>query len=148
MSKFFVERTRGIGIYHLGKKRFSDFLVPLPPLDEQHEIVHRVKVLFDFADRLEVHHRNALIKVEKLTYALLDKAFSGELVTQDPNDEPVSALLERIRTEKSTQPTKFKRSVLRGRPTMPKLSKKSVNEVIDQLPTDQGYFIFKKHLIW
>ena len=70
----------------------------VPPLSKQSEIVHRVEVLFAYADRLEARYTAARTQVECLTPALLAKAFRGELVPQDPNDEPASVLLERIRT--------------------------------------------------
>jgi type I restriction enzyme S subunit len=73
------------------------FHVALPPIDEQHEIVRRVEVLFAYADRLEARYTAARAQVERLTPALLAKAFRGDLVPQDPNDEPASVLLERIR---------------------------------------------------
>ena len=67
-----------------------------PPADEQTEIVRRVEVLFAFADRLEARLKAAQTATERLTPALLAKAFRGELVPQDPNDEPASELLRRL----------------------------------------------------
>jgi type I restriction enzyme S subunit len=72
-----------------------------PPLDEQHEIVRRVEALFAYADRLEARYTTASDHIDRLTPALLAKAFRGELVPQDPNDEPASALLERIRAARA-----------------------------------------------
>jgi restriction endonuclease S subunit/predicted ATPase len=71
-----------------------------PPYDEQYEVVRRVEALFDYADRIEAFHHNAYEQLERLIPALLDKAFRGELVEQDPNDEPASILLEKIKVEK------------------------------------------------
>lgn len=68
-----------------------------PPLAEQQEIIRRVETLFAFADRLQQRHSTALAHIEQLTPALLAKAFRGQLVPQDPNDEPASELLKRIR---------------------------------------------------
>jgi type I restriction enzyme S subunit len=68
-----------------------------PSIKEQHEIVARVEALFSFADQLEARLTTARQVVERLTPALLAKAFRGELVPQDPTDEPASVLLERIR---------------------------------------------------
>ena len=73
----------------------------LPPLAEQHEIVRRVEQLFTFADQLEARFAKAQAHVDKLTQSLLAKAFRGELVPQDPNDEPAEKLLERIRKGES-----------------------------------------------
>ena len=83
--------------------------ISLPPGDEQAEIVRRVESLFAYADRLEAHYATASAKVERLTPALLAKAFRGELVPQDPNDEPASVLLERIRAARATEPAKPRR---------------------------------------
>jgi type I restriction enzyme S subunit len=74
----------------------------VPPHDEQSEIVRRIEDLFSYADRLEARYTAARAKVERLTPALLAKAFRGELVPQDPNDEPASVLLERIRAARTT----------------------------------------------
>lgn len=75
--------------------------VSLPSLTEQAEIVRRVEALFSIADRAEARYREALRAFDSLTPALLQKAFRGELVPQDPNDEPASVLLERIRAQRA-----------------------------------------------
>lgn len=80
---------------------FRDLLVPLPPLSEQNEIVRRVEALFKTADALEARYQKAKAHVDKLTQSILAKAFRGELVPQDPNDEPASVLLQRLRQEPS-----------------------------------------------
>ncbi|KAF0145731.1 MAG: type I restriction enzyme S subunit [Nitrospirae bacterium] len=74
--------------------------IPLPSLPEQQEIVRRVEALFKKADAIETRYKKAKAFVDKLTQSILAKAFRGELVAQDPNDEPASVLLERIRAEK------------------------------------------------
>ena len=81
--------------------RIKTIPVPLPPIDEQTEIVEQVKRLFAFADRLEARWQAGQDLVEKLTPSLLAKAFRGELVEQDPEDEPASVLLERIRAARA-----------------------------------------------
>jgi type I restriction enzyme S subunit len=70
--------------------------LPVPPLPEQAEIVRRVEALFALADRIEARLTAARAQVERLTPATLSKAFRGDLVPQDPNDEPASKLLERL----------------------------------------------------
>ena len=77
------------------------FPIPIPPLNEQKEIVRRVEALFKTADALEARYRTAKAHVDKLTQSILAKAFRGELVPQDPNDEPASVLLDRIRSSRS-----------------------------------------------
>jgi type I restriction enzyme S subunit len=68
----------------------------LPPLAEQQEIVRRVEGLFALADELEVRLAQARGQVAKLTPALLARAFAGQLVPQDPTDEPAVNLLRRV----------------------------------------------------
>jgi len=67
---------------------------------EQQETVRRVEPLFALADQIEARFQKAQAQVEKLTPSLLAKAFQGELVPQDPNDEPAEKLLERIKSRK------------------------------------------------
>ncbi|WP_186289647.1 restriction endonuclease subunit S [Methylomonas koyamae] len=81
-------------------------MISVPPKDEQTEIVRRVESLFAYADRLESRYNAARAQVEKLTPALLAKAFRGELVPQDPNDEPANELLARIAASKSAEQPK------------------------------------------
>jgi type I restriction enzyme S subunit len=83
--------------------------LPLPPLPEQKEIVRRVEALFAFADRIEARVASMQKTVERLTPATLAKAFRGELVPQDPNDEPASALLERFGKKAEAKSPKSRR---------------------------------------
>lgn len=76
----------------------------LPPVPEQTEIVRRVESLFAYADRLEARYAAARAQVDKLTPATLAKAFRGELVPQDPNDEPAADLLARLRSKPQAAP--------------------------------------------
>ncbi|MBH8610749.1 restriction endonuclease subunit S [Pseudomonas mohnii] len=76
----------------------------LPPIEEQTEIVRRVEQLFAFADQLEAKVASAKTRIDHLTQSILAKAFRGELVPQDPNDEPASVLLERIKAQRAAAP--------------------------------------------
>jgi type I restriction enzyme S subunit len=78
--------------------KFRGLPIPFPSLAEQPEIVRRVEQLFTLADQLGARYAKAQAYVDKLTPSLLAKAFRGELVPQDPNDEPAAALLARIRS--------------------------------------------------
>ncbi|MDX9806501.1 MAG: restriction endonuclease subunit S [bacterium] len=85
--------------------RVKAFPVPLPPIEEQHEIVRRVEKLFAIANSLEEKYKTAIARVEKIEQSVLAKAFRGELVDPDPNDEPAENLLKRILEEKSKMGT-------------------------------------------
>jgi type I restriction enzyme S subunit len=86
----------GVTRQALTKQQILDFEVPVPPLSEQREIVRRVESLFSKADELEAQYKDAMDLIESLPEIILSKAFRGELVPQDPNDEPASVLLKRI----------------------------------------------------
>ena len=89
---------------NLTQDKFLNLTAPIPPILEQREIVRRVDELFTLADQVEARYAKAKEYVDKLKQSILAKAFRGELVPQDPNDEPASALLERIREARTTQP--------------------------------------------
>jgi len=95
----------GSTMVNLNQRILMSLELWLPTLDQQAKIVRRCEALLTYADRLESSHADARAQVERLTPALLAKAFRGELVPQDPNDEPASALLERIRTMRAASVT-------------------------------------------
>ncbi len=86
---------------HINIRDIKKYPFPLPSLEEQKEIVKQVEKLFAWADKVEAHYQKAKEQVDKLTQSVLAKAFRGELVPQDPNDEPAEKLLERILKEKA-----------------------------------------------
>jgi type I restriction enzyme S subunit len=67
-----------------------------------------VESLFALADQIEARYTKGKAHIEKLTPSLLARAFRGELVPQDPNDEPASILLERIKQAKANDQPKRK----------------------------------------
>ncbi|MBW4563302.1 MAG: restriction endonuclease subunit S [Mojavia pulchra JT2-VF2] len=134
------EITAGVAQQKISLQRFRSMPLPIPPLDEQQEIVRRVESLFAYADRLEAHYQAACTQIERLTPVLLAKAFRGELVPQDPNDESASVLLERIHAERAAQPAKAKRDITSRKPAMTKMTKESVKEAIRQLPQNKFSF--------
>ena len=92
------------GVNNINSKFLSGLPLFLPSLEEQQEICRRAQDLFTLADQLEGRLNTARKVVDRLTHALLAKAFRGELVPQDPNDEPASLLLERIRAASNAVP--------------------------------------------
>jgi type I restriction enzyme S subunit len=75
-------------------------LVPVPPAAEVEALHRRVQSLLDAADTVCGKMSDGVARVDDLDRTILAKAFRGELVPQDPNDEPASVLLERIRSER------------------------------------------------
>jgi type I restriction enzyme S subunit len=91
-----IERSAATSQAAFGIKKMRETRIRIPMLDEQLEIVRRVESLFAFADRLEARLTQARSAADRLTPALLAKAFRGELVPQDPDDEPAAELLKRL----------------------------------------------------
>lgn len=95
---------KGIGIQGLSANALHSLLFPLPPLSEQHRIVTKIKAFEPFLDKYAQAEKrlNSLNTQfpDLLKKSILQEAVQGKLVPQDPNDEPASALLERIRAEK------------------------------------------------
>lgn len=95
-----------------------NWAVPVPPLEEQQEIVRRVRVLLDLADRLQARHEQAKTQVGKLTQSVLAKAFRGELVPTEAElarregreYECAAALLERIKREQKPVSARARRA--------------------------------------
>ena len=90
------EGVQSVGVPDLGIGKMKSFIIPLPSIEEQKEIVRLVDQYFAFADTIEAQVKKAQARVDNLTQSILAKAFRGELVAQDPNDEPADKLLERI----------------------------------------------------
>ncbi|HEX7991829.1 MAG TPA: restriction endonuclease subunit S [Stenotrophomonas sp.] len=89
---------------NLNLNKIREIQIDLPSLEEQGNIIDRVEQLFTFADQLEARLADARQRVDALTQSILAKAFRGELVPQDPNDEPASVLLERIAAQRAADP--------------------------------------------
>ena len=124
-------------------KQLKAFTLRIPPLDEQDNIVQRIQELFTLADQLEVKLSSSLKIVERLTPSLLAKAFLGELVPQDPSDEPASELLAKLKSTQSdalhvSPRRRAKQPTLRQ--TMSISDKDSIKEVILSLETDRFSF--------
>jgi type I restriction enzyme, S subunit len=81
--------------------------IELPSMPEQAEIVRRLEASFAWLDRMAAEHARAKALLPHLDQAILARAFEGRLVPQDPNNEPASILLNRIKAERAaTTPEK------------------------------------------
>ena len=103
------------GVNNINSDELRSLPVNLPSIEEQTEIVRRVETLFALADRLEARLAQAQAAATRLTPALLAKAFRGELVPQDPNDEPAAELLRRLQAERATAAPAGRTGAGRGR---------------------------------
>ena len=84
----------------LNKTRVQGIAIPFPPLTEQRRIVTEVERHLSAIESSEATVEVSLKRVERLRQSILKQAFSGQLVPQDPSDEPAAALLERIKAER------------------------------------------------
>jgi len=112
----------------LNLKMLKGLPIPLPPVIEQHEIVRRVEAMFKLAEAVEKRAEAAKVRAEKLTQAILAKAFRGELVLTEAelarqegrSYESASELLSRIKSDQDAKVTS--KTTCRG-----KLFKKKIN---------------------
>ena len=91
------------GLHTLSLSKVSALPAPIASQCEQREIVKRIETLFQIVNRFEQEFNKSESQVNLLDRSILAKAFRGELVEQEPNDEPASILLERIRAEREQQ---------------------------------------------
>ena len=78
----------------------STFLVAVPPIEEQNNIVSKIDIANNYSFDLDYKKEQLKELISAIKSKILDLAIRGKLVPQDPNDEPASVLLERIRAEK------------------------------------------------
>jgi type I restriction enzyme S subunit len=93
----------GVKMPRLGTNDGKNAFFPLPPLKEQHRIVSKIESLFAVIDEIESNKLSLEQFIKQAKSKVLDLAIHGKLVPQDPNDEPASVLLERIKNEHKTK---------------------------------------------
>ena len=103
-NKILDEQSKGMTIKHLVQSALNAIYFPLPPIQEQQRIVDKFQSLIPMLEQYnasEIKLSNLNIGFpDLLKKSILQEAVQGKLVPQDPNDEPASVLLERIRAEK------------------------------------------------
>jgi type I restriction enzyme S subunit len=102
-------KSDGVSQSNINATKLKAFVLGLPPVEEQVEIIRRVETLFAFADRLEARLAQTQTAIDRLTPSLLAKAFRGELVPQDPADEPAADLLKRLAAQQEAEPARPRR---------------------------------------
>ena len=102
-QRHFARVARGVAVkgVNIADVRLTPVL--LPPLVEQDRIVEEVERRLSVVDNLEQVVKANLKRAERLRQAVLKEAFAGRLVPQDPDDEPASVLLERIKADRQKE---------------------------------------------
>ena len=90
----------GIGLQGLSSNALHNIIVPVPPVEEQKRIVDSIDSVLSLIEQIESHKQKLSSQIDNIKSKILDLSIRGKLVPQDPNDEPASVLLERIRAEK------------------------------------------------
>ena len=98
-----IAKKSGAAFYNINKTKFNGLPVFIPPLEEQARIVKRIEELFEQIEIIEQNQADIDTLYEEFRKRTLTLAIQGKLVPQDPNDEPASVLLERIRAEKKAK---------------------------------------------
>ena len=93
-------KGNGIGLQGLSSNALHSIIVPIAPIKQQYMIVQKIEEIFDLIDFLDEQTMDLDDCIESIKSKILDLAIRGKLVSQNPDDEPASVLLERIRAEK------------------------------------------------
>ena len=102
------EKAEGGAQPNISKEKLISILFPLPPLSEQRRIVEKIEELLALVDDLETNKIDLQSYIKQAKSKVLEMAVRGELVPQNPEDEPASVLLERIKKEQKSSKSKGK----------------------------------------
>lgn len=93
-------KTDAVNQSNINATKLGRFLIPVPPLSEQVRISNMVSEALYWNNFIEIKKLELEQYIQQIKSKILDLAIRGKLVPQNPNDEPASVLLERIRAEK------------------------------------------------
>ncbi|MDU7109406.1 MAG: restriction endonuclease subunit S, partial [Clostridium perfringens] len=125
--------SEGTSIQNINTDKLNNLLIALPPLEEQKRIVAKVDSLFKLIDELDSNKQDLLQNISDTRNKVLQLAIEGKLVTQDENDEPASALLERIKNEKEQL---IKNKVIKKEKLLPEITNE---EKLFEVPNGWGW---------
>ncbi|AZY93427.1 restriction endonuclease subunit S [Paracoccus sp. Arc7-R13] len=127
------------GVHNINAKELQELQVPVCSEAEQAEIVRILDARLEAADALEAEIDAALTRARALRQSILKKAFSGQLVPQDPTDEPAAALLERIKAEKAERDQAAKHDRKYTPPRKPEARRPTLTDLIEVLKKQKSW---------
>jgi type I restriction enzyme S subunit len=99
-EKELVSRMKGMANVTLPMKEIANIEIPIPPIEDQVSFVQKYNLLEEHSKELNTEIKGQIELVKQLRQAFLREAMQGNLIPQDPNDEPASVLLEKIKAVK------------------------------------------------
>lgn len=144
-QQYFIDQgTQTTNLASISKRKVAALPVPIPPTDEAAEIVRRIDSAFNWLDRVATDHAALARLLPKLDAAILTKAFRGELVAQNPNDESAARLLERVKAKRESKPTekrsrKMRKTVSKELQTMAKNLEEVLAEAGDWISAQDAF---------
>ncbi|MGP5308994.1 restriction endonuclease subunit S [Vreelandella alkaliphila] len=139
-------KTDGVNQSNINATKLQEYPFPYCGPSEQAEIVSLLDEKLDAADALESEIDAGLSRAVALRQSILKKAFSGQLVSQDPTDEPASELLARIKVEKAEKEraTKRERKTMASRKPKTKVRRPILSNLIEVLKKQNGWISASK----
>lgn len=92
--------ARGVGSKRIHPEQIADIEIPLPSIQEQNRIINELKTLESRNSQIDYQLTHQLNLIKQLRQSFLRKAMQGKLVAQNPEDEPATELLKKIKAEK------------------------------------------------
>jgi type I restriction enzyme S subunit len=137
-------KTDGVNQSNINASKLQEYPFPYCSPAEQGEIVRILDARLEAAHALEAEIDAALTRADALRQSILKKAFSGRLVPQDPNDEPASVLIERVKAEKTQKEHAAKSARKSAPPRKPKARRPTLTDLIEVLKQEKSWISASK----